>query len=112
MAMGSAFAVLLVLAALFSVAPLGTTTEIAVIAAAVAVISWWSTPGAAVTVGLVAFLFVSGFVFGQEGALTWDGEIDALLLLALVSLALSASVVHRPHHAHRSRAIPGGRIHG
>ncbi len=110
--MGFAFATLLVLAAAFSVAPLGQPTEIALIAAAVVAVSWWSTPATAATVALVSFLFVSGFVLGQEGGLTWDGETDALLVMALISLALSASFVHRPHHASRSRAIPGGRIHG
>jgi len=111
-AIGTSFSTFLVLAAMFSAVPLGTVTETVVIAIVVGAVSCWSTPTASVAIGLVAFLFVSGFVLGQEGALTWNGEIDVLLLASLMALALAASFVHKPHHARRSRAIQGGRIHG
>ena len=111
-ALGTAFAVLLVVSAVFTVAPIGTSLELITVGIVVAVLSSWSMPATAMAVGLVAFLFANGFVLGQQGSLTWDGAADVALILVLAVVALSASFSNHLRLTARSRHFQGGRIHG
>lgn len=70
----------------------GSAALIGILAIAVAA-SWWATVPSSVWVAVVSLLVADGFVQNQMGQLGWDGNHDALLLLALlVGCALSADV--------------------
>lgn len=62
-------------------------------AVTVLVLSWWSSPAAAATSAIVAFLFVDGFAFDSSGILVWHGEADLLRLVVLIGLAVIGSVL-------------------
>ena len=60
----------------------------------IAVVSaWWTIVPASVSLALVGLLVADGFVQNQMGQLSWDGNHDGLLILALlIGCALTAEV--------------------
>lgn len=57
-------------------------------------LSWWTTVPSAVWVAIVSLLVADGFVQNQMGQLGWDGNHDALLLLALLACCVVSADVH------------------
>jgi hypothetical protein len=88
-----AFGLLLAWVAAGSVLDLhGTVLTVGVLAIAT-VSAWWLTVPAAAGLGLIAFLFLDGFVQDTMGQLSWDGTHDLVLLLAALALpAMSAEL--------------------
>jgi len=79
-----------VAAATWAMSPLSTAIGTVVIAA---VAAWWLTVPASALMAVVSFLAVDGFAQNQLGQLGWDGNHDAVLLLALLTVgAISASI--------------------
>jgi K+-sensing histidine kinase KdpD len=90
----------LLLSALDAVGLVDGTLAFATIVAIVGVVSWWTSPAAAVVAALVGFLFADGFVFDASGTLAWHGEADVVRLTVMVGLAVVASILGRLH-SHR-----------
>ena len=63
------------------------------------VTAWWSSPAAAATGAMVAFMFANGFAFDTVGTLAWHGETDVVRLVAIVALAITVSVLGSGHRA-------------
>lgn len=106
-AVSVAFAGFLVLAAAFAVLPAGIAPQMIAFAALAALTSWWANSVAAGSIAVTCYFFISGFVEGQMGSLTWAGQADVLLIGALVVLAVSASIIGRKpsHRAYRTRIL-------
>jgi hypothetical protein len=65
-----------------------TTTDLAVLALAVAALSYSVRPLAAFVTAGLAWLMLNGFLIDHFGVLTWHGVSDITRLLALVAAAI------------------------
>jgi hypothetical protein len=92
-AVGLTFVGCLLLAATVASGVIGGDVAVGAFVILVAVLSWWAAPGAAVVVALVGFLFANGFALDAGGTLSWHGEADLLLLVALIGIAVTVSVM-------------------
>jgi hypothetical protein len=77
--------------ATWAMSPLSTAIGTVVIAA---VAAWWLTVPASLILAVVSFLAVDGFAQNQLGQLGWDGNHDAMLLLALLTFGAIAASIH------------------
>jgi hypothetical protein len=59
-----------------------------------AVAAWWLTVPASLVMSVVSFLAADGFIQNQLGQLQWDGNHDAMLLLALLTSGAIAASIH------------------
>jgi len=88
-----AFALLLAWVAVGSLFELRRAVLVVGVLVIACVSAWWLTVPAAIGLGVMAFLFMDGFVQNAMGQLAWDGTRDLLLLLAcLVLPAMSAEL--------------------
>jgi hypothetical protein len=80
-------------AALAQAMVLPELVAVLVVVAIAVVAAWWTTVPSSVLLALVSLLVADGFVQDQMGQLSWNGNQDGLLLLALlVGCAVSADV--------------------
>ena len=87
------FGLLLAWVAVGSLLDLGRAVLVVGVLVIATVSAWWLTVPAAVGLGVMAFLFIDGFVQDTMGQLAWDGTHDVLVLLAcLVLPAMSAEL--------------------
>lgn len=100
-AVGVGLLAALVIAGLSSLVGLGEAITYVATLAAVALVCWWCTVPAAVTVAVVAFLVLDGFVLGGLGDLSWDGLADTARLAVLVLAALAVAVERSTAIAYR-----------
>ncbi len=66
---------------------------LAVMAAAVVLVSWWSRPLMSLVAAAFGWLMFDGFVVNQFGELRWHGAGDAVRLLILLAVAVMSSGV-------------------
>lgn len=102
-AVGAAFAILLMLAALFTQihSQLSVTVALAITAGVVAGVGWSSRwIGALVAAGL-GWLFLNGFAVDRTGALHWHGAADLWRLAVLVCCAIVGAAARSRQIARR-----------
>ena len=92
-AISAGFGAGLLLAAGFALFGPSVGTGVVVLAAATAVLSWFSTVPGALGIGVMGWLFYSGFVAHGHGQLGVTGPRDAIVAAVLIGLALLVSVV-------------------
>lgn len=86
-------AYLVVAAGVTAFAP-GYSVDVGVLVVVAALIGFWTAlPGAAM-VGLLGWLFYSGFVTHSKGVLGVTGARDGVIALVLVAVAVLASLLH------------------
>lgn len=90
-AISAGFGAGLLLAAGFSVLGPSVGTGIAVLAAATIVLSWFSTVPGALGIGVMSWLFYSGFVAHSHGQLAVTGARDGVVAAVLIGFALAVS---------------------
>ena len=91
--MSVVFGLLLAWVAVGSLLDVGRAVLVVGVLVIATVSAWWLTVPAAVGLGVMAFLFIDGFVQDAMGQLAWDGTHDLLVLLAcLVLPAMSAEL--------------------
>ena len=91
-AISAGFGAGLVLAAGFASIGPSVVTGVVVLAAVTVVLSWFSTVPGALGIGVLAWLFYSGFVAHSHGQLGVTGARDAIVAAVLIGLALLVSV--------------------
>ncbi len=96
------FGAYLILAAVTAATGLDPRIGLAAFALVVAVVSWWSAPATAVSVAILAFCFVNGFVLERGGNLAWHGDMDIARLGALIVVGLTVTNLGQDH-AQRAR---------
>lgn len=92
-AISAGFGAGLLLAAGFAVLSPSQGTGIAMLAAVTVVLSWFATVPGALGIGVMGWLFYSGFVAHSHGQLAVTGSTDGIVAAVLVGLALGVSVV-------------------
>ena len=91
-AISAGFGVGLLLAAGFALLEPSRSTGIVLLAVATIVLSWFSTVPGALGIGVMGWLFYSGFVAHSHGQLAVTGVQDAIVAAVLIGLALVVSV--------------------
>ena len=95
---------------------LAVTAGLPAVAAAVGVVivavvaSWWVVVPASLVLALISFFVVNGFAEDQLGQLRWHGNLDAVLLLALlvscaVAAELRSGVIEQARRRTRDRRV-------
>lgn len=92
-AISAGFGAGLLLAAGFAVLGPGQGTGIVVLAAVTIVLSWFATVPGALGIGVLGWLFYSGFVAHSHGQLAVTGPRDGIVAAVLIGLALAVSVL-------------------
>src|SRR6201999_3261774 len=92
-AISAGFGAGLLLAAGFSLLGPSQGTGIVVLAAVTIVLSWFATVPGALGIGVMGWLFYSGFVAHSHGQLAVTGVRDGIVAAVLIGLALLVSVV-------------------
>jgi hypothetical protein len=109
------FGVGLLLAAGFALFEPSRGTGVAVLAVATIVLSWFATVPGALGIGVLGWLFYSGFVAHSHGHLAVTGAPDAIVAAVLIGLALVVSVLRavlavRAHPTRPAGRRPAGRV--
>jgi hypothetical protein len=104
-AISAGFCAGLLLAAGFSLLGPSQGTGIAVLAAVTIVLGWFSTVPGALGIGVMSWLFYSGFVAHSHGQLAVTGVRDEIVAAVLIGLALLVSVF-RAVLSYRSARFP------
>jgi hypothetical protein len=92
-AISAGFGAGLLLAAGFTVLSPSQDVGIVVLAAVTVVLSWFATVPGALGIGVMGWLFYSGFVAHSHGQLAVTGRMDGIVAAVLIGLALGVSVV-------------------
>ena len=108
-AISAGFGAGLVLAACFALLGPSQGTGIAALAVATIVLSWFSTVPGALGIGVMGWLFYSGFVAHSHGHLAVTGAKDGIVAAVLIGLALVVSVF-RAVLAYRRLRFPEVRV--
>lgn len=108
-AISAGFGAGLLLAAGFSLLGPSQGTGIAVLAAVTIVLSWFSTVPGALGIGVMSWLFYSGFVAHSHGQLGVTGVRDGIVAAVLIGLALAVSVF-RAVLSYRSARFPAVQV--
>ncbi|HEX4226619.1 MAG TPA: hypothetical protein VHZ97_29920 [Pseudonocardiaceae bacterium] len=104
-AISAGFGAGLLLAAGFALFGPSQGTGIAVLAAATILLSWLATVPGALGIGVMGWLFYSGFVAHSHGQLAVTGVRDGIVAAVLIGLALVVSVF-RAVLTYRHRPFP------
>jgi hypothetical protein len=91
-AISAGFGAGLLLAAGFTLLSPSQSTGIVVLAMVTVVLSWFATVPGALGIGVMGWLFYSGFVAHSHGRLAVTGSKDAIVAAVLIGLALVVSV--------------------
>ena len=91
-AISAGFGAGLLLAAGFALLGPSQGTGITVLVAVTIVLSWFSTVPGALGIGVMSWLFYSGFVAHSHGQLAVTGTKDGIVAAVLIGSALVASV--------------------
>ncbi|HJP74273.1 MAG TPA: hypothetical protein VJ914_08395 [Pseudonocardiaceae bacterium] len=105
-AISAGFGAGLLLAAGFSVLSPSQGIGIAVLAVVTVVLSWFATVPGALGIGVMGWLFYSGFVAHSHGQLAVTGSKDAIAAAVLLGLALAVSVFRALAAPVRSAGTP------
>ena len=92
-AISAGFGAGLLLAAGFSLLGPSQGTGIVVLAAVTIVLSWFATVPGALGIGVMGWLFYSGFVAHSHGQLAVTGVRDGIVAAVLIGLALVVSTI-------------------
>lgn len=104
-AISAGFGAGLLLAAGFTLMAPSQSTGIVVLAAVTILLSWFSTVPGALGIGVMSWLFYSGFVAHSHGQLAVTGVKDGIVAAVLIGLALAVSLF-RAVLAYRHRPFP------
>jgi hypothetical protein len=91
-AISAGFGAGLLLAAGFALFGPSQATGIVVLAAVAVLLSWFSTVPGALGIGVLSWLFYSGFVTHSHGQLAVTGVKDGIVAAVLIGLALAVSL--------------------
>jgi hypothetical protein len=91
-AISAGFGAGLLLAAGFALFGPSQATGIVVLAAVAVLLSWFSTVPGALGIGVMSWLFYSGFVAHSHGQLAVTGVKDGIVAAVLIGLALAVSL--------------------